>query len=401
MRNALQIDRRTCSDRRPPGDGDGGALRVAVLSVPFGGGHQAVAEGVKYALAQARPTEPHVYVLDSLDLLSDRLPLSRWGARLYYWLTRPFLRPLYAALFRAVDRWPMLVGRLCSVLFRRRAGRWLRKWRPDVVVSTFPFISYVIGGALERHVGAPARLITVVTDGGHVNRSWFAGRVDDFAVTDEATERFARPLAAGRMVVRVDLPLRPGFDRPLQRARARAQLGLGEGPVVLIWGGAQGLARGIEALVDRLTWQPTAVTPIVVTGSNARLAARLRRSARASHVRILDQCDDVPTLLSAADVVVGKAGWVSLCEARAAGLPTVCIDALPGQELENLRISGELGFANWASSTAEAVELIRRVQGAGTHRQKIAMGSSNRQRLCDLILRGAVESTEGTFEEVR
>src|ERR1700759_241480 len=138
---------------------------VAVLSVPFGGGHQAVAEGVEHALNQSLIAEAQVHVLDALDLLSSQLPLSRWGASLYYWLTQPVFRPLYRVLFHAVDRWPSLGGRIGSILFRRRADRWLRQQRPDVVVSTFPFISYVMGAALQRRRDTQVRLITIVTDG--------------------------------------------------------------------------------------------------------------------------------------------------------------------------------------------------------------------------------------------
>jgi processive 1,2-diacylglycerol beta-glucosyltransferase len=367
------------------------ALRVAVLSVPFGGGHRAVAEGVEYALSQSGPTSA-ISVLDSLDLLYDQLPLSGFGARLYWLLTR--FRPLYAAVFWAVDRWPALVGDICSALFRRRAKRWLQRWRPDIVVSTFPLVSYVVGAALEHHNGSPVRLITIVTDAGHVNRSWFAGRIDGFIVTDEGTARFARPLVAGRMVVAVDLPLRRGFDCRPHRAEARARLGLAAGPAVLIWGGGQGLARGIEELVDHLTCREIGVTPIVVTGGNERLAARLRLGTSTSGALVLDYCDDVPALLSAVDAVIGKAGWVSLCEARAAGLPTVCIDALPGQEMENLRVSRELGFATWASNPVEVVDLIRLTRSIDQPTPRAAMGQFDRERLCDLILRGTSEGTE-------
>jgi len=229
-----------------------------------------------------------------------------------------------------------------------------------------------------------------VTDAGHVNRSWFAGRTDSFVVTDDRTEKFARSLVCGRTVLKVDLPLRRGFDRRPRRAEARAQLGLAARPAVLIWGGGQGLARGIEELVNHLERCQTDVTPIVVTGGNDRLAARLRRGARASGAMVLDYCDDVPALLSAVDAVIGKAGWVSLCEARAAGLPTVCIDALPGQELENLRVSRELGFAMWASNAVDALDLVRQQSGARPT-PRAAMGRVDRDRLCDLILKGTSE----------
>jgi processive 1,2-diacylglycerol beta-glucosyltransferase len=364
-----------------------GPLHIAVLSVPFGGGHRAVADGLHHAITEDS-RELEAVVLDAMDLVSGRFPLRRWTAWLYRTLTRPAFRPVYGVLFRAVDRWPEVFGRLSSLLFRRRAERWLETHRPDIVVSTYPLVSYVFGEAIRRASTTDfrVRLVTFVTDGGQVNRSWFAGRVHGFAVTNDETRRFAGQLNIKAPVVAVDLPLRAGFYRALDPAVARSRLQLGSQPIVLVWGGGQGLARGVEPLIDELLRGPDVVTPVVVTGTNRRLARRLRRRTATAGVRVLEECADVPSLLNAVDVVVGKAGWVSLSEARATGLATICIDALPGQERENLRVSRSNGSASWVPDPREAAQLVRRIrQREGSARAASAPAADN-ERLCALII---------------
>lgn len=385
MAASVQVDAPPQADEDSPPQSR--ALRIAVLSVPFGGGHRAIADGVKHVLAQ-NGVGLEIQILDAMDLASDRLPLRPWTAWLYSTLTRRRLRPVYAALFGAVDRWPNAFGRAFSLLFSGRANSWLRSWKPDVVVSTFPLVSYVLGEALRRapSTDVRTRLITFVTDAGRVNRSWFAGRVDGFAVTHPETKHFAEALGLDGRVVEIDLPLRADFYRPTDRVAARSRLGLGSRPAVLIWGGGQGLAHGVESLVDMLANEPSVVTPVVVTGNNGRLASRLRRRSSAGDLRVLGECDDVPSLLSAVDAVVGKAGWVSLSEARASGLSTLCIDALPGQERENLRVSRGQGFANWVPDPYEAAQLVRRTRERDFAVPAVHISATDRQRLCELIL---------------
>jgi processive 1,2-diacylglycerol beta-glucosyltransferase len=325
-----------------------------------------------------------IMLVDALDAISYRVRLKRLGAEAYFALTRPQLRWLYSALFNAADSHPDLLGRLSYAVFGRRARRWLRDAKPDVVVSTFPFVTYIVGQAITQE-GTRTRLLSLVTDGGRVNRIWFAGHIDVVAVTDDDTDREARLERGRREVVRIDVPLRSQFAGRIDRSVVRDELGLDDRPAVLVWCGGQGLGAGVEEFARELCRRDLSVIPIFVVGSNHRLAKRLARLTWPSRPLIFGQRNDIRRLLGAVDVVVGKAGWISLSEAAAAGLHTVCIDALPGQEDENLRIFSERGAATWAPDARVAVATVCRLIASTNAEQRAAAAGSN-EALCEAVV---------------
>jgi UDP-N-acetylglucosamine:LPS N-acetylglucosamine transferase len=318
-----------------------------------------VAEAIGHTLSGTPLLPAEVVVVDGLEAVSRAVPISRLGAAAYFLLTRPRLRWLYKRLFVAADCWPERIGQLLYILSGKRVRAWLCSAEADLIVSTFPFVSYVVGeaiGDLELSV----RLVSVVTDGGSVNRSWFSGRVDAFFVTDDEALDVGRGLVAdARRVNRVALPLRPGFYSFTPRTTARRLLGLENEFTVLIWGGGQGMADGIVKLAEEFQRQESGLATIFVTGSNRRLASRLMRVTGPGPSQVFERCEDVPLLLSAVDLVMGKPGWVSLAEASAAGLHTICFDALPGQEIENLRVCINRGSASWEPNVVAAVRAAR------------------------------------------
>lgn len=64
--------------------------------------------------------------------------------------------------------------------------------------------------------------------------------------------------------------------------------------------------------------------------------------------------------MAAADLLVTKAGGVTLAEAMAAELPMVCFGSLPGQEAGNERFATRAGVALLARSEAELLDAIFR-----------------------------------------
>ena len=102
--------------------------------------------------------------------------------------------------------------------------------------------------------------------------------------------------------------------------------------------------------------------PLVVTGREEALEARLRQLAagRESRVKVFGYVDNVRQLMAAADFLVTKAGGLTLGEALAAELPVICFGSLPGQEARNERFAAMAGVALVASSGAQ----LQRVIGA-------------------------------------
>jgi processive 1,2-diacylglycerol beta-glucosyltransferase len=86
---------------------------------------------------------------------------------------------------------------------------------------------------------------------------------------------------------------------------------------------------------------------VVVCGRNAQLKTQIEGlvAMRRNQYRVLGYTNDMPDLIRAATLFVGKPGGLSSSECMAAGLPMVLIHPIPGQEVRNSDFLLEEGAA--------------------------------------------------------
>jgi 1,2-diacylglycerol 3-beta-galactosyltransferase len=221
---------------------------------------------------------------------------------------------------------------------------------PDLVLSVHPLLNHVTA-ALLRDGRRRRGLMTVVTDLVDIHRGW-ACREADLIVVPTSEARVAmlhRRVAASRirqLGMPVDLRFRPA--RPGERGAIRERLGLdSRRPTVLLAGGGEG-SGDMLGQVGTLAGEPRPWQVIAVCGRNERLRRRLLARSYATPVLALGFVDDMPDLMRASDVVIGKAGPGAIAEALATGLPLVLTSYLPGQEHGNVRFVVEARVGRYA-----------------------------------------------------
>src|SRR5438132_3700295 len=134
--------------------------RVLVVSASMGGGH----DGAGRELVRRLRADGHnAQMVDFLDAF----PLGiGWLVRAGYMLELKYAPWSYDATYRLWYRLPFMVGpiaALINILTRRRILGWVREARADVVVSTYPMASLVLGSARRRgRLDVPAA--TFITD---------------------------------------------------------------------------------------------------------------------------------------------------------------------------------------------------------------------------------------------
>ncbi|HEY7199758.1 MAG TPA: glycosyltransferase [Candidatus Dormibacteraeota bacterium] len=319
-----------------------------ILFSDTGGGHRAAARALDGAL---RTLDPDVRVelcdpligqgrmvarrLSSLyPTIIKRSPAS-WGAIFHASNTAPSFAAIRAALH----------AQLRPVL--RRA---MRAGDPDVVLSVHPLLNHITAAVLRREPRRRA-LMTVVTDLVDIHRGWTSRAADLLVVPTAEAERAARRRGVSADRVRllgmpVDLRFRPA--EPGEPAAIRRRLGLDEiRPTVLVAGGGEG-SGGLLDQVRALSEWPHLWQVIAVCGRNERLRQRLLGLRFSTPTLVLGFVDDMPDLLRASDLAVGKAGPGAISEALATAVPMVLTSYLPGQERGNVRYVTESGVGRYA-----------------------------------------------------
>lgn len=244
---------------------------------------------------------------------------------------------LWGLLYRVTDR-SRCAPALAAPL-ERAVGGLLPRHRPDLVVSVHPMCH---GAALRalRRLGADVPVAVQVTDLLDIHAAWHLPQVSLLlAPTVEAAEQVVARGYPEERVHALGLPVDDGFriangDRE-HKAGVRSRLGLDpEKPTVLLTGGGEG-AGPVGAAARTVVRALPGAQVIAVCGRNRALRRRL--SAAGLPGRVLGFVDGMSELMQACDVVVAKAGAVTVAEAVAARRPLLIMGALPGQEQGNLR----------------------------------------------------------------
>lgn len=209
-----------------------------------------------------------------------------------------------------------------------RARAVLARFRPHAVVGTGGYASAPVVWAACR-MGVPTLIHEQNAVPGVTNR-WLSRCADVVAVPHpEVAARFP----AARRVVVTGNPVRPAI-LAADRDACRARLGMaGLRHVVLVVGGSRGARTLNEAVLGLLPawlgWQETGLAWVTGERYHAEMAARAREAgydpATHTHVRIMPYAHAMEELLAASDLVVARAGAITLAEITARGLPAVLV----------------------------------------------------------------------------
>ena len=331
--------------------------RVLILTASYGSGHNAAARSLAAAFERERTA---VTVVDHFRELVHPL-FDRASRTLYHGLLRraPFLWGAGYSLgdWMASDSFLTLgVTRLGT----KRLAALLDRLAPDVVVTVHATPAAAMSSLARLGNRVPPHT-TVVTD-FVAHSQWIAGHIDRYCVADPEVrhELIARGIPAERILV-TGVPVLPEFSQPVARAAAREDLGLStRAPLVLAMAGSQGELGRLPDVARVLAAMRRPLQGLVVAGHDPRLKAALTRLTEGTTIRTLGYVGDVRRLMAAADVLVTKAGGMTLAEAMAAEAPLLLHGSLPGQERRNERFAARAGIALVARHHSELAPLLER-----------------------------------------
>jgi murG: undecaprenyldiphospho-muramoylpentapeptide beta-N-acetylglucosaminyltransferase len=122
------------------------------------------------------------------------------------------------------------------------------------------------------------------------------------------------------------------FEKAGERDAIRAQLGAGDRTVILSFGGSLGARRVNEVVADLCAWEQKENKPVLHIHATGQYGVELFKNlekekgfAPGESLEVKEYINNMPELLAAADLVISRAGALTLAELEAEGRAAVLI----------------------------------------------------------------------------
>jgi UDP-N-acetylglucosamine:LPS N-acetylglucosamine transferase len=349
-----------------------------VMYSRVGGGHLSAARALVAALEDtgrctARPVDVYVDC--------GRFPVTRFPT-IYAHLARSHPRLWSLIYYGSGSSRKLNPSWVVGPFLRRGVAKLMQDERPDVVIGVLPAVNEVLARA---SAGVEAALEVVLTDWNDVHPFWEAPGVSHYtAPTDAARADCLRYGAGPNTVDVVGIPVRRQFAVEAADApdRVRQLGGIGLDPdrfTILAMVGAEGSPLALRNVAE-LARSDIDAQLVVVCGRSRKLRRRIEALPARLPVRTLGFVETISSLMRCSDLLITKAGGLTLAEAFCCGVPVVIHDVLPGQEAGNLEYMLKHGAAAYASTPGELVETIAELAADSAGRLELGFNGARLAR---------------------
>lgn len=331
--------------------------RVLVLSADVGEGHAAAARAMAAALMGTAP-ESQVRIVNGAETLG---PIIRWCVERGYRRQLAHAAATYGLLFTLVLRCPpvrWLARALIVAAGARRMRRLINRHRPDVVISTYPALTVLLGALRRRgHLSIPA--VAVISDYTGM-ALWTDRSVDMHMVNYESTAAEASARIGARRVMQVRPLVDPAFARWRPQAECREMLGVPKaGPLLVVSGGGWAVGN-LSAAISAALAVPGAHVLCLAGRDTAAQQLLAERFAEQRRVTVLGFTDRMSDVLGAADALIHTTAGMTCLEALVCGCPIIAFQSPPGHPRRNAQAMARAGLLECAEGTAELQAALER-----------------------------------------
>jgi UDP-N-acetylglucosamine--N-acetylmuramyl-(pentapeptide) pyrophosphoryl-undecaprenol N-acetylglucosamine transferase len=246
--------------------------------------------------------------------------------------------PVYRRTWWKNLRWPLIAGQLL-----RRVEQLFAEEQPVAVLGTGGYASGPVVWWAARH-GVPAAIQEQNAYPGLATRL-LSRRVRHVYLGLPEARRLLR-FGRDTKVFDTGNPITP--PAPERREDARRQFGLdGSRPVLLVTGGSQG-ALAINRAIARWLDGGAADRVAVIWVTGRKTFAEFARYHRPPAVSVVNFLDPMADAYAVADLVVSRAGMITVAEISAWGLPSVLVPlptAAADHQTHNARAMANAGAA--------------------------------------------------------
>ena len=332
--------------------------RILILTADAGYGHRSAANAIAAALQEKHGTECTFEVVNVLD--HEHTPAFLRDSQTDYdriARERPeFHKFSYEATDNAAPK--TILDRGLQVMLYSAMRRVLHDWQPEVIISTYPLYQAALG-AVFSITKKFIPLMTVVTDLITVHQIWFS-EYSDLTVVPTPTVRdlaVEAGLPADRVEV-IGIPVQPRLSQETHdKAALRGELGWDPALTTVLIVSSKRSSSSAE-VTHVLNHSGLPLQLVLVAGGDDDRYAQLQQTEWHRPAHLYNFVKNMPAMMCASDLIICKAGGLTVTESLACGLPLLLTDVIPGQETGNAQYVIEGGAGEMLEEPLKALETM-------------------------------------------
>ncbi len=335
--------------------------RFLIFSATFGAGHVKAAEALIVSIKTKEPTAEIIHE-DTFELINKQMNNL---IRLFYisLIKRaPKVWGKFYNMTKDLD-YDSLFNRMNNNYGKSKLMNYINAIKPDVIICTYPTVAGMLASLrLNGELNIP--VISVVTD-YTVHSQWIHPGVDLNIVGNRDVYKgfVERGIDKNRIQIS-GIPVNPKFDTPSNKEEIFHKLGLKKDRLTfLIMGGAYGVLNKAKWMVKRLANVKENIQLIIVCGKDKKLYESLDDVITKTRNPVLrfGYVNNIDELMTAADVIITKAGGLTVSEALTKHLPLIIFKPIPGQEENNATFIKKIGAGFIAPTDEQLMMSIEKI----------------------------------------
>ena len=334
--------------------------RILIMHISEFGGHKRASQNIEEALRFIDPTIKTM----NINGLGRLYPRSEKIVDLIYTTTIKRLPRVWGKVYdrHSVVKTVTPLMRVANMIGFGKFASILKDFRPDAIVATQAFPCSVAAEFKKKH-NLSLPLFAVVTD-YHPHRFWIHPNVNTYIVAcQEAKDTLMREGIKEDKIKILGIPISYRFLDVYKKEDIAREYGFDlQSPCVLIMGGGLGFGPIKDVFVE-LNKIDLPFQVIVVCGKNKTLYRwfKKRRNRFRRPVFYFGYIDFVNKLMDFSDIIITKAGGVTISEALSKELGIIVINPIPGQEERNVEYLTKRKAILKAGNILEVRNLVERL----------------------------------------
>lgn len=329
--------------------------KLLIVSCSTGSGHFRAAEALRLFCQKLYP-EVQVQHIDLADYLSG---FARFFSVSSYDVIIKHTPKVFKFFYNLTDR--PLTQKVLSILrpfFRFGAISFLKKikdYQPDYIIST-QFTPQLI---LPKNFPIP--IDTIITD-YHAHRVWLAPNVRNIFVACEEIKTDLKKIGLDSTVS--GIPLHPRFFTAKDTAGLKKELNINnDWPIILIMPISCGEINVKEAVTTIFSYNKN-VNVVAISGKNNEKnfndLETIKNSGQKNFI-IIKTTPRIDDWMRIADIIVSKAGGLTISEVMYLQKPLVVVNPIPGQEDYNTAYMEKSHYCLKANSSDDLAKKIHMI----------------------------------------